>query len=105
MRLSQEWILTKTIYSSNIELEADENNNIVVSFDKDGTSETAFTFVGLTTNYDGTWAFDGDVNLILSDDFGILGVSTDTLEIIRLSKDELTLKDSDGDYTYYVPNK
>lgn len=110
-RLANEWKVDKYVYADGTTVTPDENNTSVMTIEKDGTFKSVNTYtvlgVSTTSEYEGTWAFEGDVNLISTVSYTIAGITTlvsDTSEIVRLTKDELAFKDDDGDYSYYVTN-
>jgi hypothetical protein len=67
-----------------------------MTFDKDGNVTIAYSGVSIT----GTWEFGSGKETVTTTFSG----TTSTMTILRLTMDELWMKDSDGDKTYYKVN-
>jgi len=91
-RLCQTWTPEKYISSSGVEVAAGANDG-TIAFDKDGNVTFSYSGVSLT----GTWEFGSGKETVTTTFSG----TTTTSTILRLTMDELWMKDSDGDKTYY----
>ncbi len=100
-RVAGEWIIEKTVNKDGKETTIAESDSPVVTFEKDGTGKTSFTFTigGTTTTSTSTfkWEFtDSKKKIKTTDEDG----DTYTEEILRLTNKEFWTKDTDGDQTH-----
>lgn len=97
-RLAGEWIIEKYIDSDGTETAVKEADSPVVTFEKDGTGNVSFTFLGTTSTSKFDWEFtDSKKKLKTTDEDG----DVFTEEILRLTNKEFWTIDEDKDKTYY----
>ena len=99
-RVAGEWIIEKTIDSDGDETTFTADESPVYKFEKDGTMEASWTFLGTTSTTKYTWELTDSKKKISLTDVDDGEVTSD--EILRLTNDEMWIKDSDGDKIYFT---
>jgi len=99
-RLVRDWTYDKGVLASGT-LVTPSGSTQISYFEKDGS----FEVIGGNYSYNGTWEFNDDKTTITTTiDLGVLGSSSSTSTIIKLSSKELILEDDDQTLSYYTSN-